>query len=180
MLALYLNMLDGSEEKTRFTEIYDRDKRLVFDSAKQILHDDALAEDVLQEVFLYVAENFTKLPTGNCHKMARYLVVASRTRACTMLERRKREITGEDYAPDECPDPVPVPEDATISAAEAAHLLTLVRELKEIYRAPLELLIQGQSYPEIAGLLGISQGTVRKRVERARQILWKELNRDVQ
>ena len=41
--------------------------------------DSYLAEDVLQEVFLYVAKNFSKIHRENCHELAAYLVSCSRT-----------------------------------------------------------------------------------------------------
>ena len=47
--------------------------------------DSYLAEDVLQEVFLYVAKNFSKIHRENCHELAAYLVSCSRSRAYDML-----------------------------------------------------------------------------------------------
>ena len=178
MLAIWLSLLDTQDEKERFTALYERYKRLVYDTARKVLHDDSLAEDILQETFLYLAENFTKIPTENCHKTASYLVITSRTRAITLLQKRTHETVGEGDAPDAAPDTAPLPEDAVISAARAARLVALVGELKEIYRDPLTLLAQGHTYPEIAGALNLPEPTVRKRVQRGRALLWKELNRD--
>lgn len=47
-----------------------------------------LAEDVLQEVFLYVAKNFSKIHRENCHELAAYLVSCSRSRAYDMLRKQ--------------------------------------------------------------------------------------------
>lgn len=178
MVAMFTALLDSREEKEQFLAVYHRHKRMVYHTALGVLHDPALAEDVLQEVFLYVAENFSRLPTDDCHKMARYLVISGRARAVTMLRRRQREIPAEfdDDALGE--DGGPLPDDLTVSSDQAARLLRLVAELKPIYRDPLELLIQGMSYRQIAESLNLAEATVRQRVARARKILWKELQQD--
>lgn len=178
MLELCLTLLDSDAEKADFTQIYDRYKRLVFYSAWEVLHEETLAEDVLQEVFLYIAQNFSKLPVQDGHKMARYLVLAGRTRALNLLEKRRRELPQEDAGADAAADAVQIPENAVVTAAQTQRLLELVAGLKEIYRAPLELLADGCTYAQIAALLNISEATARKRVERGRKLLWKELERD--
>lgn len=180
MLELYLALLDSSEEKAEFTRIYDRYKRLVFHTAWTVLRDEALAEDVLQEVFLYIAQNFSRMPVQNGHKMARYLVLAGRTRAINLLEKQKREIPDEDAAAQAAVDAVEIPENAVVSTEQTQRLLELVAGLKETYRAPLELLAEGRTCAEIAAALGLSEAAVRKRIERGRKLLWKELKRDGQ
>ena len=61
MLALYLSVLDDRNFEEDFTEVYNTYKRLVYHTAYKIMDDSYLAEDVLQEVFLYVAKNFSRL-----------------------------------------------------------------------------------------------------------------------
>ncbi len=81
MLALYLSVLDDRNFEEDFTEVYNTYKRLVYHTAYKIMDDSYLAEDVLQEVFLYVAKNFSKIHRENCHELAAYLVSCSRSRA---------------------------------------------------------------------------------------------------
>ena len=68
MLDACLALLDTDEEKQRFTAIYNENKRLVHYIARRVLKDEQLAEDVTQDVFLRLAENFTKLSQKN-HRM---------------------------------------------------------------------------------------------------------------
>ena len=79
MLALYLSVLDDRNFEEDFTEVYNTYKRLVYHTAYKIMDDSYLAEDVLQEVFLYVAKNFSKIHRENCHELAAYLVSYSRS-----------------------------------------------------------------------------------------------------
>ena len=60
MLSLYLAVLDDQSKEEQFIDVYNTHKRLVYHTAYKIMGDSYLAEDVLQEVFLYVAKNFLK------------------------------------------------------------------------------------------------------------------------
>ena len=90
MLAMYLAVLDDRSSEEQFIDVYNTYKRLVYHTAYKIMGDSYLAEDVLQEVFLYVAKNFSKIHRENCHELAAYLVSCSRSRAYDML-RKQRE-----------------------------------------------------------------------------------------
>ncbi len=92
MLALYLSVLDDRNFEEDFTEVYNTYKRLVYHTAYKIMDDSYLAEDVLQEVFLYVAKNFSKIHRENCHELAAYLVSYSRSRAYVAMGYTNREI----------------------------------------------------------------------------------------
>ena len=58
LLSLYLAVLDDQSNEEQFIAVYNTYKRLVYHTAYKIMGDSYLAEDVLQEVFLYVAKNF--------------------------------------------------------------------------------------------------------------------------
>ena len=60
LLSLYLAVLDDQSKEEQFIDVYNTYKRLVYHTAYKIMGDSYLAEDVLQEVFLYVAKNFSK------------------------------------------------------------------------------------------------------------------------
>ena len=57
MLAMYLAVLDDRSSEEQFIDVYNTYKRLVYHTAYKIMGDSYLAEDVLQEVFLYVARS---------------------------------------------------------------------------------------------------------------------------
>lgn len=89
MLGLYLAAMDDSTYETQFVQVYEHCKRLVYHTAYQIVQDSYLAEDVLQEVFLHLAQNFTRVYREDKHKMAAYLVICTKSRAIDMLRKRK-------------------------------------------------------------------------------------------
>ena len=91
LLSLYLAALDNQSSEEQFIDVYNTYKRLVYHTAYKIMGDSYLAEDVLQEVFLYVAKNFSKIHRENCHELAAYLVSCSRSRAYDMLRKQREE-----------------------------------------------------------------------------------------
>lgn len=176
MLASLLPLLDTPDEQARFTALYRRHKRLVLHTAAAVLRDEHLAQDVLQDVFLYLAEHFAAIDTANPCKVERYLVLAARTRAINLLHRRARETPAEG---EPLPAPAaPPPPDALIEAEDAARLVSLVAELPPATRAVLELAMQGFETAEIAGLLGVTQAAARQRLVRGRRQLWDALQKE--
>ena len=88
MLSLYLAVLDDQSKEEQFIDVYNTYKRLVYHTAYKIMGDSYLAEDVLQEVFLYVAKNFSKIHRENCHELAAYY--KSESRICKMIFARRK------------------------------------------------------------------------------------------
>ena len=173
LLSLYLAVLDDQSKEEQFIDVYNTYKRLVYHTAYKIMGDSYLAEDVLQEVFLYVAKNFSKIHRENCHELAAYLVSCSRSRAYDMLRKQREEPLEE--IPD-APDSTPVPDDAAVSTDNIEHLTELIGQMKPMYRDPLRLLAMGYTNREIAKSLGLTDEVVRMRLFRGRKLLWKELN----
>ncbi len=173
MLAMYLAVLDDRSSEEQFIGVYNTYKRLVYHTAYKIMGDSYLAEDVLQEVFLYVAKNFSKIHRENCHELAAYLVSCSRSRAYDMLRKQREEPLEE--VPD-APDDAPVSDDAVVSTDNIQHLTELISQMKPMYRDPLHLLAMGYTNREIAESLGLTDEVVRMWLFRGRKLLWKELN----
>ena len=104
LLSLYLAVLDDQSKEEQFIDVYNIYKRLVYHTAYKIMGDSYLAEDVLQEGFLYVAKNFSKIHRENCREPAASLVGCSRSRASDLLRKQREEHLEE--VPDE-PDDSP-------------------------------------------------------------------------
>ena len=56
MFSVYLTVLEDKSDEEQFIDAYNTYKRLVYHTAYKVTGDPHLAEDVLQEVFLYVAK----------------------------------------------------------------------------------------------------------------------------
>ena len=86
MLAIYLAALDSADNAEAFEAVYERYKRLVYHVACQIVHDPHLAEDVAQEVFLYIAKNFARF----CCWLSGRMLPARKNRTLTAMLTRPR------------------------------------------------------------------------------------------
>ena len=147
LLSLYLAVLDDQSNEEQFIDVYNTYKRLVYHTAYKIMGDSYLAEDVLQEVFLYVAKNFSKIHRENCHELAAYLVICRQKTAYEMLRKQREEPLEE--VPD-APDDAPVPDDAVVSTDNIQHLTELIGQIKPMYRDPLRLLAMGYAHSTVS------------------------------
>lgn len=163
-------LTDTLPEKTeqsreaRFTDLVERQSRFVFKVAWAMLRNAQDAEDIVQETFLKL---YRKHAWERMEDERAFLArTAWRLSADRMRQRR--------HAPVDIDPPAPsvTPEQAAIAANWTAVVHRLMDALPEELRQPLALSgIDDLSSAEIAGAMGIPEGTVRTRIMRARQIL---------
>lgn len=147
--SVYLTVLDDQSNEEQFIDVYNTYKRPVYHTAYKIMGDSYLAEDVLQEVFLYVAKNFSKIHRENCHELTAYLVSCSRSRAYDMLRKRREELLEEipdaQKELDELPTPAQLKERYPDTSRWDAHLKAALHKrrpmLKRVLVAALTLVI---------------------------------------
>ena len=136
----------------------------------------AEAEDALQNTFVKL---FTRLDQyrgdGPFEAWARRVAVHTALHA--VAQHRLRHPTGtgaadlDDYAAD-----LPSAEPSALETLAADDLLRHLTALPPGYRTVLNLYaVEGYSHPEIAQLLGISEGTSKSQLSRARQLLAQRL-----
>ncbi|HEX8658659.1 MAG TPA: RNA polymerase sigma factor [Hymenobacter sp.] len=133
----------------------------------------AEAKDALQNTFVKI---FTRLDQyrGNGPFEAWARRVAVHTSLHAVEQHRLRHparvgLAAEDtviYATD-----LPSPEPSALDKMALDDLLAHLAALPSGYRTVLNLAIEGYSHPEIAQLLGISEGTSKSQLARARQLL---------
>lgn len=87
MLSLYLAALESDGDKKQFRELYRRYHRVMERTALAVLHDPHDAEEAVQEAFLRVIENFSKIYEIPCKDLGGWLVIIVRNEAITILPR---------------------------------------------------------------------------------------------
>ena len=79
---------------------------------------------------------------------------------------------GEDIRDFDAPDVRPLPDENLVDTEQRRVVKKAIGTLPEKYRAPLVLRdVEGKSYDEIAAILQTSEGTVKSRINRARNFL---------
>ncbi len=153
------------------TELYELHRRRALSIARRIVKDSDEAEDVVQDVFVRLFSrdvNFdgNAAPTTWLHRV---MVNSS----INSLRASKRRGTLE------CPlagDHDPLTQ--TIDKEQHTRLLQAIDTLSEQHRMVVTLRdVRGYSYPEIARMLGLPEGTVKSALNRARARLAKALQR---
>lgn len=151
-----------------FTELVERQSRFVFRVAWSVLRNSQDAEDVVQETFLKLYRN----GAWECMRDERAFLARTAWRLAVDRMRARRRTP---VKPD-APQPLTTPEQAALTGDWTAVVYRLVDALPEELRQPLALsAIRELTSPEIAGVLGIPESTVRTRIMRARQILKQKL-----
>lgn len=138
----------------------------VYRAACLILRDTAAAEDVAQETFLRAARAARDVAPGD--DTARWLYRIAVNLSLNTLRARQREqraLSRMGQPPDAAPDGT----DGRIMRATVAQAL---ERLPERFRIPIILRYYlDMTEKEMAGLLGIRQGTVKSRLHEARRLL---------
>ena len=143
----------------------------------KILKDHQLAEDAVQEAFLRLVKNFSKIGQVNCPRTRLFTVIIVRNISLTMLAERKKENVLE--RPEAM---IPIEYDLEEDVLERIayeEVLSAIRELPVIYRDILYLqYVEEYKLTEISKLLGIEAETVKKRAQRGRKKLLEQLTKE--
>jgi RNA polymerase sigma factor (sigma-70 family) len=158
-------------QRILFEMFYDR----VYKTAYFITQDQHIAQDVVQETFIKAFHQMHKLRDGS--KMEAWLARIASNTALDFLRKRKRrnETATEDVYIDEWVSKTQIASSVE-QIVEDRYMISLVREqiltLSPEYRQVIVLKYEHDfKDEEIAQALGISLGTVKSRLSRAKQKL---------
>ncbi|HZV07434.1 MAG TPA: sigma-70 family RNA polymerase sigma factor [Gemmataceae bacterium] len=165
--AALLRRFTEEGDETAFALLMDRHGPMVLGTARRLVGDEHLAEDVFQATFLTLARQAGRL-RGAAALPAWLHAVACRL-ALTVLRERKRRHRAENNA---VPRAVHTPPEDAVSQEQLAILDEELRRLPERFRLPLILCcLEGRSQAEAAALLGWTPGSLKGRLERGRNRL---------
>jgi RNA polymerase sigma-70 factor (ECF subfamily) len=126
------------------------------------------AEEVAQEVFLAL---FRHLQDGKPRtNLKAWVFRAGHNLGLRARNRIQRSVTLDEESEIQC-DPAPNPEDRAAQSQRQRRLMSVLRAMQPQDRACIHLRAEGLKYRDIAGVLGISLGSVAQAMERAVQKL---------
>lgn len=171
---LYLMMIDAEEDKRKFAVLYEKYKYLLMKVARDILNDSFLAEDAVHEAFIKIALNINKVGDMDALATKRYLITITKNAAIDIYRKRniqrKREIFVDELEEREEP--------LTYVETDADNcILDILKNLPVKYRDVFLLKYSSKlDNDEIAHLLKITEGTLRQRLARGKEMVQKAIN----
>lgn len=156
-------------EQELFELLMRRHNERVYRAARAILHDDAEAEDVMQDAYVRAYEHLREFE-GRA-RFSTWLTRIAVYEALARVRRSKRFDPLESHTeePSMSTTPGSSPEQQTSDVEMRALLETAVGSLPDEFRAVFVLrAIEGMSGAEVAECLGIAEDTVKTRLFRAR------------
>jgi len=176
-MLIYLQMLDTPEEKSKFETLYYTYRRTMLYTAMQILKDHQLAEDAVQEAFMRLVKNFSKIGQIDCPRTRLFTVIIVRNVSLTMRAKQQNQILVE--VPDTTVSTEYDLETEVLGRIAYEEVLAAIQELPLIYRDILYLqCVEEYKLTEISKLIGIGTETVKKRAQRGRKILLEQLTKE--
>lgn len=169
-------------DETAFAELVGRYRNQITNYIYRLLNDYETAVDLTQETFVRVYQAADRYQTT--YAFSTYIYRIATNLAISELRRRKRRrlvsltnffTSNADAQETHDFDPVdnrPMQDITLVEAERHRAVSRAIASLPERYRVPLVLRdVEGRSYEEIAGMLRLSQGTVKSRISRARAFL---------
>jgi len=179
MLIYYLSLLDTEDEKERFEQIYNIHRDLMFYAAKRILKDESLAEDAVHSAFLKIINHLDKIEDINCHKTKAFLVIVVENTAKDIYNKQKKYSLPLDSFETDLLFSQNF-EESVIAQISLSELVNNIKSLPDIYEDILTMhFIYDLTYKEISKILKISEPNVRKRIQRARQLLLQKIGKEL-
>ena len=169
-MLIYLQMIESEEDKSKFLEIYNQYKYLMFSVANRILKNDYDAEDAVHQAFVSIIDNLNKIDAIDCPETRSYVVIITENKAIDIIRSRKH-LAGEELNDAIHGIEIPLPGDNGLADAMA--------KLPARYREVLLLRFDnGYNTKELAKMLDMTRGSVQKLIWRAKNALKKQLEKD--
>lgn len=170
-LALCLAMLDSNEDRVAFEALYRKYEHFVWNEVQKIVKRKEDIEDISQEVFFYIADNFEKVQERDHRQIMRYIGLCAKGRALNFLRDTKNDWieTDEDMV-EKAVDALDL-EKVVLSWENIERMHQVIAELPDHYRLPVEARMMDMSPADIAKMLNLPRGTVYKQIERGCAII---------
>jgi len=169
-MLIYLQMIELSEDRTKFEEVFYQYKKVMFRTASRLLWNKEDAEDAVQQAFESIAKNIDKISVVDSPQTCSFVLIITERKAIDILrinQRHKVEELNESITGMY----VPLPGDNGIADA----LARLPARYREILLLKYD---NGFSTKELSEIFGISHSAAKKLVWRAKEALRNSLEKE--
>ena len=160
-----------------YARIVERYHRPLLHFIFALIGDEKIVEDIGQEVFLSVYQSLPRFDPKRGTPFSAWLFIAARNRCFSEMRKRRNKF----FIPiEDAPDisvPERPPEDLLILKEQSEAIEEALEKLPAHYRNTILKNLEGIPLEEIAFRDGVSPGTVKSRLFRARQQIKKTLSK---
>lgn len=172
MIAFYLSELQTEEDRSKFAQLYKQYKYLMIFIASKHLTDKNSVEDAVHESFIKIIKHFEDIGNIYSPETKNFIIIVTKNTSLDMQKKLNAHPLIDIDDLQIVSDIDDISEYTNISAIKNA-----IKSLPEKLRDVIELkYFYDKENTEIADLLSITEATVRKRLERAREKLSKKLD----
>lgn len=165
MIVIILGVLTDSE-RDLVNQIFRELNIQLFHISLKMLRSHSDAEEAISQTFLKIIDHIEKISKLPCPQIAPYCVVIVKNESINILRRKKKQICFDDLDY--------LDNDAFLGAGEKLYehmdkdeLRKAISELSDEERYLIQLRFANEmSYKEIAGIIGVSEETAKKRGQR--------------
>ncbi len=169
-MLIYLQIIESEEERSKFEQLYNNYRGLMYHVAMKILNNSHSAEDAVHQAFMSIIENLKKISEVECPQTRSYVVIIVERKAIDII-RTNSKIVSIDFEDTFPGIPIPLPGDSDLADAMA--------KLPARYREVLLLHYDnGFNTKEIAKLFNMKRGSVQKLLWRAKNSLRKQMEKE--
>ncbi|MCH5316936.1 MAG: sigma-70 family RNA polymerase sigma factor [Eubacterium sp.] len=176
----FLEIISDIEIRDRVEELYYEHRKLLCKIAKNYVHDEDLAEDAVQETFVYIAEKCETLDLSNDKKVKGLLATVTQGNAIKLFNKNVKndDLTTNIIMLEKFDDDSS--EDEYFNKFSVGILQRAIDSLDDKYKIPLYLhKIYEVHYKEIAEILGITEVSARQRVHVAKKLIKEKAEKEV-
>jgi RNA polymerase sigma-70 factor (ECF subfamily) len=157
----------AKKDAEAFSEFYDRTSAILFGVAKSILNDAALAEDVLQEIYVQIWDKADVFDPA-LGKPISWAIALTRNKALDRLRSRKRRESAMEEFAEGREDEASEKGLANVELKDTAEIVKQAMSgLSENQRQAIELaLLKGLPHSEVAEVMQVPLGTVKAWIRR--------------
>ncbi len=172
MLPIYFAVMDEDCDRELFDMVYQQFYNRMMRVARQILPSQTQAEDAVHDAFLKIIQHFDDLKAVPEERRIYWVVTVTKNAAVDLLRKERRDLPMDEEVQRQAP---------AVPAEEGGFraLVEIIRQMPDTYRRVLELrFLTEWSHAEIARELHISEGAVKTRVARGRQMLIESMRKE--
>ncbi|MBE5957448.1 MAG: sigma-70 family RNA polymerase sigma factor [Lachnospiraceae bacterium] len=166
MIALYLSLIEGEEEKSKFEKLYYKYRNLLYYIASQMLNSEHDAEDAVQEALIRIAKNMDKIGDVDSSETKNFVAVIVKREACRIADKNSKYAVVSDEALE------------NVSGNSSSNIVNDVVKLIDMLPGEMSSLMQlkyvfGYSGKEISEITGLTEVNIRQKLFRAKKMLEK-------